>query len=198
MKRCLIIIGCAVLAASVASAQEREDVQPPPKPEDNGPSLEVTMKFIKEKLEDKAEALWGNLTIEADPAKCELTDTRFRGAQLSQRKTFSFREVAKIEVHHAKDCGSWKMNKDGASCEDGEVLPDFELEVLMTTNHSVHERYTQKEKKLLFPGKTVHLTDGDFGNMFWHFMDEDAANRLAKAMIHAVELCGGGSKPEPF
>src|SRR5271170_353084 len=118
MKRCLIIIGCAVLAASVASAQEREDVQPPPKPEDNGPSLEVTMKFIKEKLEGKAEALWGNLTIEADPAKCELTDTRFRGAQLSQRKTFSFREVAKIEVHHAKDCGSWKMNKDGASCED--------------------------------------------------------------------------------
>jgi hypothetical protein len=29
--------------------------------------------------------------------------------------------------------------------------------------------------------------------------DEDLANRVAKAMLHAVELCGGGgSKPEPF
>jgi hypothetical protein len=29
--------------------------------------------------------------------------------------------------------------------------------------------------------------------------DEDLANRIAKAMVHAVELCGGGrSKPEPF
>jgi len=68
----------------------------------------------------------------------------------------------------------------------------------MATNHSVHERYTEKEKKLFFPGKTVHLTDGDFGNMFWYFLDEDVANRIAKAMVHAVELCGGGSKPEPF
>ncbi len=29
------------------------------------------------------------------------------------------------------------------------------------------------------------------------FSDEDMANRVAKAMLHAVELCGG-SKPEPF
>jgi hypothetical protein len=30
------------------------------------------------------------------------------------------------------------------------------------------------------------------------FEEEDMANRVAKAMLHAVELCGGGSKPEPF
>jgi hypothetical protein len=30
------------------------------------------------------------------------------------------------------------------------------------------------------------------------FRDEDAANRVAKALVHAVELCGGGSKPELF
>jgi len=27
--------------------------------------------------------------------------------------------------------------------------------------------------------------------------DESLANRIAKALVHAVELCGGGSK-EPF
>jgi len=30
------------------------------------------------------------------------------------------------------------------------------------------------------------------------FHDEETANRVAKAMLHAVELCGGGSRPEPF
>jgi hypothetical protein len=31
-----------------------------------------------------------------------------------------------------------------------------------------------------------------------HFHDEETANRVAKALIHAIELCGGGAKPEPF
>jgi hypothetical protein len=30
-----------------------------------------------------------------------------------------------------------------------------------------------------------------------YFTDEDTANRVAKAMIHAIELCGGGNK-DPF
>jgi hypothetical protein len=30
------------------------------------------------------------------------------------------------------------------------------------------------------------------------FSDIDTANRVAKALIHAVELCGGGKKDEPF
>jgi hypothetical protein len=31
----------------------------------------------------------------------------------------------------------------------------------------------------------------------FHIGQEEMANRIAKAMVHAVELCGGGSKPEP-
>ncbi len=34
--------------------------------------------------------------------------------------------------------------------------------------------------------------------MTWSFRDEETANRVAKAMVHAAELCGGGRKPEPF
>jgi hypothetical protein len=30
-----------------------------------------------------------------------------------------------------------------------------------------------------------------------YFREEDAAQRMAKAMVHAVELCGGGDK-DPF
>jgi hypothetical protein len=31
-----------------------------------------------------------------------------------------------------------------------------------------------------------------------HFRDEEMADRVAKAMIHDIEICGGGSQPEPF
>lgn len=34
--------------------------------------------------------------------------------------------------------------------------------------------------------------------MTWSFHDEDTANRVAKAVVHAIETCGGGSAPEPF
>jgi hypothetical protein len=30
------------------------------------------------------------------------------------------------------------------------------------------------------------------------FYEQETADRVAKAMVHAVELCGGGPKPEPF
>jgi hypothetical protein len=30
-----------------------------------------------------------------------------------------------------------------------------------------------------------------------HFRDEETASRLAKALTHAIELCGGGNK-DPF
>jgi hypothetical protein len=30
------------------------------------------------------------------------------------------------------------------------------------------------------------------------FTDADLADRVVKALTHAVELCGDGSKPEPF
>jgi hypothetical protein len=30
------------------------------------------------------------------------------------------------------------------------------------------------------------------------FYEQELADRVAKALVHAVELCGGGPKPEPF
>jgi hypothetical protein len=30
------------------------------------------------------------------------------------------------------------------------------------------------------------------------FYEQEMADRVAKALLHAVELCGGGPKPEPF
>src|SRR5271167_262603 len=50
MKRWLIGICFAWLVVSCAFAQQKKTVPPPPKPADEGPSLEVTMKFIQDKM----------------------------------------------------------------------------------------------------------------------------------------------------
>jgi len=99
MKRCLTMISCALLAASAALAQEKKDAPPPPKPVDNGPGLEVTMKFIQDKLKAKL-PFWDDITV--DPANCQLTFTRsckWAGTDWEDEiLTFSFREVEKIEL----------------------------------------------------------------------------------------------------
>jgi len=172
-KSLLTTVCCALLSNGLA-----QDT-PAPKPGDNDPSLEVTMKFIQDKVEAKAEPRLGNPQIEADPAKCMLTETRsFNSGELNSRKTFSFREVEKLEVRPFRD-------------EDGNA-GDFILMISMTTNTGVHERYTDKEKK------KWKLWDRDNASMGWFFVDEDLANRVANAILHAAELCGGGSRPEPF
>jgi hypothetical protein len=56
------------------------------------------------------------------------------------------------------------------------------------------------------PGGSVGVTPDTFflvvkqtkGKEDRFALDEEMANRLAKAMIHAVELCGAGSQQEPF
>lgn len=52
-------------------------------------------------------------------------------------------------------------------------------------------------KKLAKPYRGDYQ-DQSVPELAFMFRDADMANRVAKAMLHAVELCGGGSKPEPF
>jgi hypothetical protein len=42
------------------------------------------------------------------------------------------------------------------------------------------------------------LEDAEPDSYDFYFHDEDTANRVAKAVVHAIEQCGGGSQPEPF
>jgi hypothetical protein len=88
MKRCLATAWIVALVAGAAWAQERKDA--PPQPSDNGPSLEVTVKFRKDKLEAKANPPDGVL-IEVNPARCEIVE--------SGHVTFSLREVRKLRSY---------------------------------------------------------------------------------------------------
>jgi hypothetical protein len=199
MRRCLMTMCFAALAVSATLAQEKKTVPPPPKPADEGRSLEVTMEFIQEKLGaigpvnyrlhyhdnvsgNDGMSHWkiGVTKVVADSSACRVSD-HFRqefqegnfGAVLADGDFgFSLKEVANIVVMQIE-----QLHKEWNAAAG-------------------HTSLTYKVDPPIFLLR-VHRADTKEANDF-PFFDEDLANRVAKAMVHAVELCGGGSKPEPF
>jgi hypothetical protein len=195
MKLFMMSMCIPILAVSAALAQEKNTVPPPPKPSDDSPSLDVTMKFIKEKLEAKMKAGTYTVEVTADPATCQFTSVlRSRGSDLTYAYTssLSFREVEEIQV-----LSNAEYLAATAPDSDAEPYPDaFTIRLLMTKQTSAHTQRKVIRKK----GKTLpsDIQDTYAGEYAATVADEDSANRITKAMLHAVELCVGDSKPEPF
>jgi hypothetical protein len=161
-----------ILAGSLLSAQERTDVPPVSSQADNGPSMEVTAKFIQEKL--RANSFWSDVTI--DPTSCEFTakgryDPFPDNSVQSITFHFSLRDVSQVE---ASSHGFTIDMKPGKSVDH-------------------FKETTQKRGK---PHRSVNFQEPTFYSRT--LPDEDLGNRLAKAMIHAIDLCGRSGQPEPF
>ena len=152
----------------------------------------------------------------ADPATCTLhtTETTNDGIEVAQgttysvggkpvtgddlhrniveTSTFSFKDVEKITVDNMQN----SLNTQWAEAAHPEVTvtvtpPVFKVQLSAPKPvFSGHVSITQ--------GNHAPVTkDASNKTNGFTFRDEDMANRVAKAMVHAVELCGGGNK-EPF
>jgi hypothetical protein len=218
LKHFLMSIFLVALAVSAAVGQEKKAVPPPPKPADEGPSLEVTMKFIQKKLAERDGLKWTWSadsqegyhiepvfeTVEFDLGACQerwasktvesngTTDT----AQWLYETTLSFRNVEKIEVLPYQDFENRRVIESGHPEQQGTMSPAGFYAVLAVMNHDGPARL--KVTKTTLPGRAVTTNASSLKKVEITMEDEDSANRLAKAMVHAVELCGGGSKPEAF
>jgi hypothetical protein len=108
-------------------------------------------------------------------------------------KTWSvyFKNIERLEVISATD---YKHRLKPAMAYQDDP-PYFELVVHLAAGKSV-QRHIQK----IPSGKHGRSADSDdsIQEFALHFRDEDTAGRAAKAMIHAIELCGGGSQPDLF
>ena len=195
MKRFLMTICLVVLAVSAALAQGKKTVPPPPKPADEGPSLEDTMKFIQDMVSDIGPV---NVVehIHDDSADNDWT-------QLSK---YEFTKVvanpgACLINYHWKTQTSGTVTADSdfgiflKDVEDIAVMP-MEQYLKEVVTAAGHPSWSFRVDSPVFVLK-VRRTDSKETNVF-DFFDEQLANRVAKAMVHAVELCGGGSTPEPF
>jgi hypothetical protein len=194
MKRCLITMCFGLLAVSAALAQEKKTVPPPPNPADDGPSLEATMKFIQDTMNDNGPV---NYAI------------YFHDNAVGNEWTNQY----KIEgTNFTADPGScrlsyhWKAEKNRAVVSDVDVA--FFLKTLVDIVAMPMEQ-NQKEVdtanghpswsyRVDPPAFVAEVRKTGRGRNAFDFSDEQMANRVAKAMAHAVELCGGGSQSDPF
>jgi hypothetical protein len=137
MRRYLGLFCFAVLAVSAAVAQQKKAVPPPPKPKDEGPSLEVTMKFIQDKLNDLGGVSF--MTF----ANQTTDNTTF-----SHRWTF---ELSKVVADPA-DCSiryHEKLTLDGKSVgNDGKSANEVDITVPLAAAENIQvEPFEQFENK---------------------------------------------------
>jgi len=178
-------------AAEQASALLRESVKQcssapiTPRPSD-GPGLAETLSFIADKLKSQGQVASKSTASPLHGGEGVPLTNNFELSidyfQVSSNPTtctlsiggdiLSSRRISKIEVLKSKDHFARLLARDypNATFQISETHPFFVLDIKI-------------------PG-------GDSRYLF--FSDETLANRVAKAMVHAAELCGAGSNREPF
>jgi hypothetical protein len=185
------------------AAIPQHTVPPPPKPADSGPSLAATMQFIQDQLNgvgvvnfvdyyhDTATGQdwsWQH-SIEtdhviADAASCGIS--------------FHIREAQNGEVLQPGYNGAFIQDKDEAI-----QLRSVGKLIVMTYSDQMnqwgskggHPSWSHSTSTTIFSLVPSFPTNSDSANApFFLFYDQDSADRVAKALTHAVELCGGGNK----
>jgi len=244
--RFVLVLITIILASATAWAQQ--SVPPPPQPPADkppaapqpaapapaasGPSLEATMKYIQDKVNQQGSIVYvessnNTLTGESVPAyqvsSESLIDEAVPAGGLSLEEKDSvgmanmkmtwrvyFKDVEKLEVLSSTDYN----HRESPAMLYQDDPPFFVLVVHLAAGKTVQQHIAVTLNNKENPAvKGVHHapyksnsmsnnffkeSDKNVGEFALHFRDEDTANRVAKAMIHAIELCGGGSQPELF
>ncbi|MGB6855413.1 MAG: hypothetical protein WBE03_00905 [Terracidiphilus sp.] len=174
------IVGVAPQAQPVAT-----------QPTDSEPTLAATMQFIQDKLNERGALKFAvhthdnadgkdstdqyinetsNLIV--DPTSCNIsyhrTHKKNGAVEADADVSFSLHNVQDVVVTTAEQ--SWKLSYSSAG----------------------HPTWDAKIDPPMF--QVVVRKAGNQGNGFY-FTDEEMANRVAKALRHAVELCGGNREP---
>jgi len=176
------------------ATDQNKGVPPTPKPADAGPSLEVTMNFIQEKLNTVGPVSY--VAKVHDNASNQDWSSQF---QAEATEVVANPKACQINYH-------WKGTRDGQLLQDQpnsvELKTVSKLSVMSREQNlkdetaASHPSYAIKVEPPVF---ILKIQKKDKTSNTFSFTDEQLANRIAKAMTHAVELCGGGGEEkEPF
>jgi hypothetical protein len=195
MTKLCVVPSVLIFAAVTAGAQ---NVPPPPKPP-SGPSLEVTMKYIEDKLNGvNFTTIQKSNTGDSHSWRLKITSAQGvpQGCMLSWRLT-----QFDLDEKNAQDTYS-RLSLGDAKAVTVQSLSDY-----------YHQAGFDADDFLFFPqvyrltikmqsGKAAHShidaePDGDVTEVVAELPDKEYADRLAKAIVHAIELCGGGDN-DPF
>jgi hypothetical protein len=197
MTKLCVAVSALILTSTASVAQQA--IAPPPRHADSGPSLEVTMKFIHNKLIDQGRLDYitrdddgtGNgsyqvLKVEVNSDSCMMNYKDEKDDLFAHSYRFSFRDIERLEVTNLNQT----LANGGFHLVYTPTL--FQLTIYAEKPAIDHVVQCQGEACGGFSSKHEQIK-----NAVLAFDSEDAANRVAKAMLHAVELCGGGNH-DPF
>jgi len=197
-------------------------------PTTSGPTLAESLKFIQDKVNQQGNIAYTETMtmssgenyrtvfqsslqsqiIAIDPAgglsvqdMTTATLTGMFGSTSSGTTTWqvNFRDIDKLDVMSSADY----KNSTAPTLVFQDSPQYYELLIHLTPGKTVrvHTEISTCAKGAVSRKQSCKptATDNNSGVVSLHFRDEDTANRVAKAMIHAIELSGGGNNaPEPF
>lgn len=182
-----------LLIATCVAALRAQDVPPPPKPADNGPSLEVTMKYIVDNMGPGAS--FHLIAYYHDNVAGNDWTHKYQGGTTNIRTSASACRVdyhtrGSIDDQPGYDQDSWFALK---AIKEVTVKP-VEAELKERDAKNGHPEWSLRADPPTF---LIEIKDQKNNIDHWYVQDESLGNRIARAIVHAVELCGGGDK-DPF
>jgi hypothetical protein len=197
MKR-TTLYAAVLLAFTFIPLCAQTSVTPPPRPggaaATSGPALDVTMKFIIDKISDFGTV---NYTVFAQSTKDNSTWSNVNSYAITNVHT----DASNCYVgYHGKGIRDNAVVSDidaGFYLKDAldvvvEPESQFFTEQSATTGHpEVITTSTNPTLTALVVRRPHNVTNS------FPMIDATLADRLAKALTHAIELCGGGNK-DPF
>ena len=183
-----------ILSLCVVAIPQSQPVAPPPKPADSGPTLEVTMRFVEDKLN------------EVGPVSYSATWQNHADNTSGSNQFTAAATAVEADAGGCKIAYHWRSVRDGQTTRDSDYwfMLNAVREVVVRSGDDhlkkVNEDAGQKqvEAHVAPPHWVVVLRRGGRSENSFVFTDELMANRVARALTHAVDLCGGGKKEDPF
>ncbi len=177
----------AIMAQSAAPAEQ----PPAAAPADTGPSLAETMQFIQNKLNS-----FGTVSFVAFVQNTSNGATGTSNDVCQIDNVIADQNQCRISFHY-KDIANRKTVIDLneviqlRDVQEIVVKPEDQLETEWNASSGSPDNIITSTSPTI-SSLLVHQSHGV--DYVFRFYDADLADRVAKAMLHAVELCGGGNK----
>ncbi len=185
MKRIVTLSVAAAIALSVGGLAGRATAQSPAR----APSLAVTLGFIRDKIAEQGRLAYASTT--RDSANGQTWDNQF---------TVEASNAARDDG----DCSvgfHWRSTVDGKPAQDLDVHIPFKIvtsvsissmddDVARLNAGGGHSGWVTQIRPPIWV-LLLHRSDGHTNTV--DFADRDMAERVAKAMRHAADLCGGAA-----
>ena len=190
-----IVVLSALALIGSTHAVPQQAVPPPPRPADAGPTLDATLSFIQQKMSGIGSMNYANYIHDNKDGNDWIVQKNYEISNVTSNPSACMINFRQAEKNNGKSI----YDNTGASipfrdAEDVVVLP-IEQAWKEADSKSGNTTWSYRSDPEVYVMRVRRKNNGGLNDIF--FFDSALADRVAKAVVHAIELCGGGNK-DPF